>query len=272
MNIAGIFKASTSFGKTIRSGGAALVVNSGTDDERVFAIAEERASRFKYAGGYQDALALLLESANLSEREIDMCGVSSCCESRSSVEVGVNWPSETLEIIGHHDSHATLAYLGSGFKRALVVVMDGGGDVLVDAQSDNWWTFPREQHSYYIATEDGLELIGRDFDQPFEAGFGEIYRAVTYFLGWHGSRHASKIMALSAYGSSHADWPQLFDLNDDRLVVPVRNNPKDPLSMVYAMANHLGTDVGEPREPGGELLQVHKDSLLTFNGSLSALL
>jgi len=138
--------------------------------------------------------------------------------------------------------------------------MDGGGDILDDHVGDGWWEHPREQQSYYLGeSSTGLTLLGRDFSEPLEAGFGELYRAATYFLGWHGSRHASKVTALSAYGRQR-NWPRIFEqISDGSLRSPLRNDPYRPLAMISELAGRLDVDIGEPREPEAEILQIHKD-------------
>lgn len=263
MNIVGLFKGETTFGKKIRSGGAAVVRDLGTSDQQIIAVAEERVSRQKYAGGFAASLPAVLQAAGLQHDEIDAVAVSTCCEPQVNAAEGLDlgFAPTTIIPIGHHDSHATLSFLGSGAESALVVILDGGGDVLREgSNTGTWWQEPREQQSYYLANRStGLELIDRDFADPYETGFGELYRALTYFLGWPGSRFASKVMALSAYGDPPTTWPALFETSGDHLRSPVINNPPDPIGMIRALAAEIAIDVGEPRSADGEILQVHKD-------------
>jgi carbamoyltransferase len=259
--IAGILKGETSFRKPIRSGGSALLDLSG-DVPRITALAEERATGIKYAGGFKLSLAEVLSGAESALDELDAVAVSSCCEPRECAAYGLeSFGSARVVAIGHHESHATLAFLGSGYEEALVAVSDGGGDVLDGYCGQQWWLHPREQLTFWHGTRSGgLELLCRDFAQPLETGFGEFYRAVSYFLGWHGSRHASKVMALAAYGKRLAAWPNIFEMAaDGTLQCILENHPDDPIGMIVGLGDNLGIDLGEPRDPRAEILQVHRN-------------
>jgi carbamoyltransferase len=255
----GINKGWTCSGKMLRNGGAAAYL-----DGNLVAIAEERVTGQKYAPGYSEALSALLMHQNLSLRDFDAIGVSTCCEPQSLALVSHELAGDPrLQSVDHHLSHASLAFYSSGFDRALVVVIDGGGNVL-DAddavQVDDWWMKPRQQHSYYVATRrHGLELICRDFDKSYEVGMGEMYRAFTYYLGWPSSTHSSKTMALAGHGRRGAIAADLFMLDNERLSTHIRNNPFHPIEMVTELGRVLDVDFGEPRTPRGAILQIHKD-------------
>jgi carbamoyltransferase len=266
MKIAGVFKGETTFGKAIRSGGSALVVTG--DDPRVVAVAEERVTGKKYAGGYCDSLPAVLAHEEIDYAALDAIAVSSCCEAVESAAHGLTaelsqfeaLKPDAIRLIGHHESHATLAFLGSGYESALVVVSDGGGDVLDGYSGDRWWEHPREQVSYYLATRTGgLELVARDFVHPFDVGFGEFYRAVSYFLGWPGSRHASKVMALAAYGARPPVWPACFEYIENHIECVLTNDPAAPVEMIINLGLQLGVDLGEPRVESSEILEVHRN-------------
>jgi carbamoyltransferase len=258
VRILGINKGCTLSGKQLKFGGAAIY-----DDGRMVAVGEERVTGRKYAGGYEAALSELLRTGGWDlAKDFDHIAVSSCCESRAASLRGHELEGhEKLIGIQHHFSHAALAFFGSGYDRALVMVADGGGNTLGDSAepSPQWWHEPREQCSYYLGEKNRLTLIGRDFEQPFEVGFGEIYRAFTYFLGWHSSTHASKTMALAGHARRDGVRSELFDLDHGRLAVPIQNDPDEPLGMVVRLGEILGTDFGEPRLPGSAILRIHRD-------------
>ena len=258
MRILGINKGCTLAGKQLRFGGAAVY-----DSGDILAIGEERVTGRKYAGGFEAGHSSLLKLGGWDiDRDFDHIAVSSCCESRSASLRGHQLEGhDKLISVQHHISHAALAFFGSGFGRALVIVADGGGNTLSESPEPSpfWWHEPREQCSYYIGDKHGLTLIGTDFDRPFEVGFGEIYRAFTYFLGWHSSTHASKTMALAGHAQRDRPRPELFGLDRGRLFVPVENDPDDPLGMVARLGDALGTDFGEPRLPGSAMLRIHRE-------------
>jgi carbamoyltransferase len=256
----GVNKGWTCSGKMLRNGGVAAFV-----DSKFVALSEERITGQKYAPGYSEALKALLCHLELSIGDFDRIGVSTCCEPQAqALQAHELADHPRIESVNHHLSHASLAFYSSGFDRALVVVVDGGGNVLdnydKDVQVDDWWTKPREQHSYYLATRrSGLELICRDFDSPYAVGMGEMYRAFTYYLGWPSSTNSSKTMALAGHGRRSAIVGDLFTMEDGKLRTHIRNNPFHPIDMVTELARVLDVDFGEPRPPGGAILQIHKD-------------
>jgi carbamoyltransferase len=258
MRVLGINKGRTLSGKRLRFGGAAIY-----DDGEYMALGEERASRIKYAGGYVSSLRTVLAATGKRiEADFDYIAVSTCCEAKSAALLDHELAGhERLVAIQHHLSHASLAYFGSGFDTTLVVVADGGGNTLVDTNHpiEVWWQEPREQCSYYLGNNGRLELVGQDFDQPFDVGLGEIYRAFTYFLGWHSSTHASKTMALAGHGRRGGIRAELFEFTDGRLSVPVKNDPTDPVGMINRLGDVLGVDFGEPRAPNQAILRIHRD-------------
>lgn len=232
--ILGLTKDRTVFGKSLRQGASALV----KDGRLIAALAEERATREKQAGGYAASIGRVLEAGRASLDHVDVIAVSTCCEPKDEALRGHPLEGDSrLIAVSHHLSHATLAFYGSGFDRALVVVADGGGNVLDGTATRMWWQQPREQMSYYLGTRSGgLELVDRDFDRPCEVGLGELYRAFTYFLGWQSSRFASRVMALSAYGRRTYYTDDVYELIDGRLQSPLRNDPADPIHMVRELA------------------------------------
>jgi carbamoyltransferase len=256
VRVLGITKPQTSFGKPLRSGGCALAI----DGEVVAAMAEERAAGVKHASGYQHSLHRVIGAAGISMDDIDVIAVSTCCEPEANALQDHDLAGdERLVSVNHHLSHAVGAFQTSGFERALIMVADGGGNVLTDLVDAQWWRQPREQHSYYLASASGIQLIDRDLSGPFDVGFGEMYRAFTYFLGWHSSRYASRLMALAAYGRRKRIPQNLYELCNGQLTSPIVNNPAEPIQMVEQLGEVLGADFGEPRVPGGAILQIHKD-------------
>lgn len=258
MRILGINKGTTLTGKNLRFGSSAIY-NNGS----VIALGEERISGVKHAGGYNASLQALLDATGLKiDRDFDHIAISTCCESRTAALYGHPLAShERLLAVQHHFSHASLAYYGSGFDECLVAVADGGGNTFHDSgqPTDRWWHEPREQSSYYLASKGRLELIDQDFEAPFDVGLGEIYRAFTYFLGWHSSRHASKTMALAGHGDRGALAEDVYYLSDGRLITPLRNDPTNPIDMVRRLGDLLNLDFGEPRTPGQAILGIHRN-------------
>jgi carbamoyltransferase len=259
MRILGISKGETVSEKALRHGSVAAYV-----DGELHALAEERVTGEKYAGGYEKSLAALLSYQDLRVDDFDVIGVSTCCEPEVNALLGHQLSGHrSLVTVNHHLSHASLAFYGSGFESALVAVADGGGNTLArdsSLESEEWWRHPREQNSYFLATRTGgLELITRDFDEPYDVGLGEMYRAFTYFLGWHSSRHASKTMALAGHGRRNAIGTELYPFENGKPQSLVRNDPYRPIDVVLNLGQALGIGLGEPRVPNQAILQIHRD-------------
>jgi carbamoyltransferase len=90
-----------------------------------------------------------------------------------------------LKRYDHHLSHASNAYLASGFDRALVVTLDGYGTGLAGS----------------ISLGEGGALQ-RKQRLLFPHSLGTFYETVTGALGFTPDRHAGKIVGLAAYGDA----------------------------------------------------------------------
>lgn len=232
MAVLGVNLGSTVFGKQLKDGGACIV----TDGQPAIAIAEERLSRLKHDGGFCRSLEYSLEGAGLQAQDIELCVATSCCEpirNRHSLSTSLQGFSFPVITAGHHEAHAYSAYWPSPFDEALIVVIDAGGNTLSQDPSPDWWTSPREQASYYIGHGDQIELIGRDFDRPFEVGFGEMFRAFTHHLGWASASFAGNTMALAALTDSRPITNPIWRSGEGRLTAPVSLvSPRTPSKLV----------------------------------------
>ena len=151
-------------------------------------------------------------------------------------------------------------------------MIDGGGNTF-STNNNDWWRVQREQHSYYIGNQQSITLIDKNFLEPYEVGFGELYRAFTYYLGFHSGLYASKTMALACHGRSDLFKNQLCaEIRDGHLSVPIKNDPNKSIEMVRRLGDILGLDFGEPRKPGGEVLQIHKDLAAYIQKTIEELL
>jgi len=95
-------------------------------------------------------------------------------------EYGITAP---VRFYDHHHSHATSAYFTSGFERALVVTLDGGGDGL--------------SGSVYSAGGGRLRRLG--MVDSFNS-LGNFYSYITMLCGFKAEKHEGKITGLAAIG------------------------------------------------------------------------
>lgn len=255
--VLGINKGATNLGKTLKDGGAALV----RDGVLLGAIAEERLAREKYKGGSTLAAPSLLENFGLSFADVDLVVTSTCCETECiDNNLSGLFPKAKLKSCNHHLSHAYGAYIPSGFDDAIIMVLDGGGNVLEKNTNDDWWTVHREQQTYFRATGNTIVPIGSDFSAPLDVGLGELYRAFTYFLGWEGSRKAGKLMSLAAYGDS-SSFPtgKLVWVDDSgAMLSAVKCDPNNAVNMAALAINNLGL-TAKPRQSNAPIEQIHCD-------------
>src|SRR5579885_1978174 len=262
MKVLGVNLATNSRDKVLRDGGACVVI----DGQVVIAIAEERVTRVKTASGFARSVSYCLDSLDIKLGDLDAVVVSSCLDlDRQDKKL---WGFHGIEedklhyLSSHHLSHAYSSFMVSPFDEALIIVMDSGGNFLDNdsISADEWWKCRREQNSYYIGRGNEITLIGRDFDKPFDVGFGEVYRAFTYYLGWHSYVHSGKTMALSTYGSPERfKNVELFRTREDRLVSLMKNDPLNPIKMIQQFAQRIGIDFGEPRNPDEPIEDIHRD-------------
>lgn len=257
MVILGVNLPRTYFNKPLHDGGVCVVI----DGQVRMAVAEERITRKKRAGGYENSLSYVLSKLNLSDNDIDLIVYSTCCETIRNSQSINGFEGVRTAACNHHFSHALSVYLTSPFDEAIILVMDAGGQVLEESVPGEWWRSRREQHSYFIAQGDKIELLERDFDKPESSGIGEVYRAFTYYLGWESSKHANKTMALSAYGNCERfKDKEIFYFDDSgQMFSNMRNTPLTSIPMVRELL--LKSDIPDilPREPQGEILQDHCD-------------
>ncbi len=83
----------------------------------------------------------------------------------------------------HHLAHSAGAFFASGFKKALIVTLDGYGSGLAGS----------------VCVGDGIK-IRRIHGLEYPHSLGTFYESVTSALGFKPSRHEGKIVGLAAYG------------------------------------------------------------------------
>jgi len=206
-----------------------------------------------------------LRASDLPARSVEVVAVSSCCDlvdvpCEEDLALRAFFPRARILHVPHHLSHALYAHYASGYGKSLVVVNDAGGNTLTPG-GEAWWALAREQTTYFVLDQAGARVVGRDFERPYEAGFGEIFRAVTKFLGWRSGYDATKTMALSALGQADGldvEPPFRFDPHSGRIRGSIANDPMDPIGMIRRYVS-AGSVRVEPRRPGAEFHRAHAD-------------
>ena len=85
--------------------------------------------------------------------------------------------------VGHHQAHAASAFFASGFDEAAVLTLDRGGDFLSTTLS----------HGRGAQMSTLAEVRNPD-------SLGEVYTALTWYLGFHPNADEGKVMGLAPYG------------------------------------------------------------------------
>jgi carbamoyltransferase len=247
--------------RPLADGSAALLVNGAI----ACAAIEERYTKVRYAGGFRQAGAAVLRSGDISLGSVDAIGLSTCCDSPWSdpkdivdaVVEDLGNPSDSsammrqlrdaVHCVDHHDSHAMLSFIGSGFDRALVCTIDGFGNRRDDIGQfhvePTWWQGSFDRQTYYLADwHDGKVRLKRVLESNSGAdkvGLAELYRAVTHYLGWPSYQYAGKTMALAGYGDPSA-LPNLSFINQASGQVLLCNDHSDPTGQIEIALRQAG--------------------------------
>jgi carbamoyltransferase len=145
--------------------------------------------------------------------------------------------------VGHHEAHAASAFFASGFDDAAVLTLDRGGDFLSTTLGHGQGNHLRTLKE--VRNPDSL---------------GEIYTAVTGWLGFHPNADEGKVMGLAPYGTERyvPAFRDLVHLTPDGLFkVNLRwfryQFEAGPLSRKFI------DRFGPPRAPESEITEHHQD-------------
>lgn len=253
--------------RPISDGGAALIQGG----EIVCATIEERHTRKRYSPGFRQSGMVCLRQAGLSLEQIDVVGHSTCCDVPWTKEQDIidslidAWcdvftPKQIAShfrgkvfTIDHHESHAMLAFVGSGMERSLVCVMDGIGNRYGEPNSfktgSDWWRGAFQRQDYYICEWVGsrvqIHKVHEEAGGINEIGLGELYRSVTHYLGWHSYQYAGKTMALAPFGdpANLADVKLIDFQAPHSIQVNVPDLHCDPIRQINRVLHAAGYDI-----------------------------
>lgn len=208
-----------------------------------FAVSEERLSGVKHDANSRRSLAAAHAHASLHNLEIGLPYLSSCTQPLGSA---LDFPiTYNTNPVPHHLSHALTAHALSPFDESIVIVMDAGGDLLSPPRSTaEWWTAEREQTSVWIGGRGLPRLIGYEHASPFDIGFGEWFRAFTYFFGWPSHTLTGNTMALASFGDDRfLSLTTLWEDPSGRMGGRLQNSPLTPIRMVEDLLAVLGLEI-----------------------------
>ena len=183
--------------------GAAIVA----DGSIVVAIEDERVQRIKnaetawHAHPARDAATYCLDTAGL---ELDQLDGIFCCDDLERPTAWIDWSQ--VSFVNHHTAHAAAAFFTSAHERSTLLVVDGHGSPLDEAEA-----------GYEVETiSTGWAEGGSLSIEPLQTGvqkktssswryvtqhsIGWFYEIVTMALGF-GDSGQGKTMGLAAYGT-----------------------------------------------------------------------
>ena len=244
-------------------------------DGRIVAfVEEERFNRERHTKRFPDsAIAFCLEQAGLGPNDLDVVafahrpgldfargaldGLRRGSPKRLAVQAAVDANLARKELafrrrwgfrgkvvhVGHHDAHAAAAFYASPFDEAAVLTLDRGGDFLSTTLQHGRGSRLRELAR--VRNPDSL---------------GEVYTALTWYLGFAPNADEGKVMGLAPYGK---------DKLVEELSALVRRTP-DGLFRVnldqFAYQREAGwlsrgflERYGPPRVPESELTELHEN-------------
>jgi carbamoyltransferase len=148
-----------------------------------------------------------------------------------------------IEHVGHHDAHAASAFFPSPFEQAAALTLDRGGDFLSTTL----------QHGSGQRLARLVEVRNPD-------SLGEVYSALTWYLGFQPNADEGKTMGLAPYGRDKL-VPELADL--------VRRTPDGLFSVNLAwfayhreggwLSQQFLERYGPPRAPESAISERHED-------------
>lgn len=248
----------------LKDGGAALFING----ELKSAVSEERINRNKHSSGFEKSINYCLDQFNLKESDIDLIALSNCCDyphqPNTTKKDGIICRNlDKVKIVdSHHESHAILAALQSGFKECIVLVADNEGNLLNDnTDINNYWNNSLERVSIYLFKEGALQLLERNCEEPYNIGLGDTYHYFTHYLGWKSYTQAGRVMGLSAYGNRdiYKSHP-IFTLdNSGRINSNIKNDRPNKLNSILQYGQLFDVKFPGPRECKQEITKEYMD-------------
>jgi len=242
--------------------------------EVIFAIEEERLSRFKHDSSFPNlAIDASLRYANVKSSELDAVCVSfdpmAFIKEKFLKYNLVSFP-QTLDVLlqemdivksmvgleeilkekldfkqdiffcPHHEAHMASAYYTSGLNNSALYSIDGMGEIVCSAVGN---------------AEGNLINIYEDKNINFPHSIGLLYAGVTNYLGFKDHSDEGKVMGLAPYGS-RKKYREVFD----NILQLLKENGQYTLNLDYLRFPFSREEAcGPSRRPQDKLEQRHMD-------------
>lgn len=155
--------------------------------------------------------------------------------------------------VKHHEAHAASAYYPSGFDSALIVVVDGMGELY--------------STSIYQARGNNIKLLKQ---YNILSSLGMFYSMVTYHLGFSVNSDEYKVMGLAPYGNYEhylSVMSSAIDFKDKgEIIIPLLLKNKNLIEKesYRGVINWLNENTFSSRKSDEEINQNHKDLAATL--------
>lgn len=156
--------------------------------------------------------------------------------------------------VEHHLAHMASAYYQSGFDESAILIIDGAGE---------WATT-----TLGIGTGSNISKLK---SINFPNSLGNLYSAITQYLGFKPHNGEGKVMGLAPYGDP-AKYREIF-----KDILSIGDKGEYRLNLKY-FGHHLGQEIrysdylvkklGDPRKPESELEQRHMDIAASLQETL----
>jgi carbamoyltransferase len=210
----------------------------GIDISQVDVVAFAHRAGVDYVRGLADAVKRLAPKRLAAQTYVDVM------LAKKQRDFAKRWGYQgRIANVGHHQAHAAAAFFPSGFDDAAVLTLDRGGDML--------------STTFGLGRGSRLETL-KEIRNP--DSLGEVYTAVTGWLGFHPNADEGKVMGLAPYGTERyvpvfRDFIRLhddggFSVNLSWFRYQVEAGP---------MSKRYLDLFGPPRVPESELTRHHED-------------
>jgi carbamoyltransferase len=202
-----------------------------------------------YCNFTDESILKRLELLHSSVRPVDVDGLREsyfkiyesmlCRESTlSQFEAITGERPQSFLPVGHHEAHAASAFFCSGFSEALILTLDGSGEL--------------ESSIIALGRGSRIEEIRRTY---LPTSLGALYLIVTVYLGFRSLGDEYKVMGLAAYGNPatyRACFESLITLEEDGQYLT-------PGLAQKGLQEFLLRRLGAPRKPWEPIEGKHAD-------------
>ena len=158
-----------------------------------------------------------------------------------------------IQTYNHHLCHLASAYYPSGFKKSIILSLDGVG----------------EYETGMLGIGSNTHIKSKNFFSNYPHSLGLIYSAITFFLGWKHHCDEGIIMGLAPYGNPNAKIPgkKITYLSIFRKIIQKNKNGfkinKEWISYHKVrdkwVSEKFKQYFGEKRKPNSKINQNHKN-------------